>query len=327
MSADKRAGVISVVAPSFNEEGNVRKLAERLGEVLAGREWEVIFVDDGSSDGTAEQLRQLAATDTHLRYISFSRNFGHQQALRAGLAHAVGDCVISMDADLQHPPELIPEMLARWAEGYEVVQTVRRRDESLSWAKRVTSSWFYRLMSVLSNVEIEEGAADFRLLDRAVVDVLRNIPESALFLRGMVVWVGFRRCLLPYTPGERFAGDTKFSFRKMVSLALDGITSFSVKPLYISALLGGCIATLAFIYGVFAISAYFFGRTDPGWGSLIASILFVGGLQLLTLGIMGEYLGKLFIESKRRPHYIIRDTNISEAGPKPDANVGGRTPV
>lgn len=300
------------MVPCFNEAGNIQELYDQLQPVLAGfSKYELIFVDDGSSDNTSKTIEGLGANNASVKLIQLSRNFGHQAALKAGLDHASGDCIISLDADLQHPPELIPDLIKKWQEGYEVVFTQREEDKNLSWLKRSTSKFFYRLAQRLTSVEIHRGTADFRLLDRAVVDVLKQMDESYLFIRGLVSWVGFKQTSVSYKASDRFSGKTNYTYRKMFSLALSGITSFSIRPLQLSIILGLVIATLAGIYGLYVI--FIFAFTDnaiEGWASTTASVLFIGGVQLIMLGILGEYVGKGFIEGKRRPNYVIRKKNL-----------------
>ncbi|MGE5340244.1 MAG: glycosyltransferase family 2 protein [Candidatus Omnitrophota bacterium] len=300
---------ISVVIPAFNEEGNVICLTEKLVNILAPyRDFEIIFVDDGSTDETLNILKSLHHFNPHIHYISLARNFGHQNALKAGLDHATGDCVITMDADLQHPPELIPQLIDQWLEGYDIVYTIRQDDPSLSFWKRKTSQLFYRMMDRLSDIRIQKGAADFRLLDRSAVDVLKDIKEYHLFFRGLTAWMGFKQIGFEYTPDDRFSGQTKYSLKRMIGFALTGITSFSLKPLRLSIMLGVFFAVLAFIYGIYAIVMKIFtNQAIPGWASVLVSVLFIGGIQLIVMGIIGEYIGKLFMESKRRPHYLIRE--------------------
>jgi glycosyltransferase involved in cell wall biosynthesis len=299
---------VSVVVPCYNEAGNIQALYDQLAPVLASYPThELLFVDDGSKDETVSLIEALSKKDASVKLIQLSRNFGHQAALKAGLDSAEGDCVISLDADLQHPPELIPDLIKKWQEGNEVVFTQREEDPTLSWMKRATSKLFYRLAQKLSSVEILHGTADFRLLDREVVDVLKQLDESYLFIRGLVSWVGFKQTAISYKPQGRFAGKSNYTYRKMFSLALSGITSFSIRPLQLSMLLGLFIASLAGIYGLYVI--YIFAFTDQamqGWASTIASVLFIGGVQLIMLGVLGEYVGKGFMEGKRRPTYIIR---------------------
>jgi glycosyltransferase involved in cell wall biosynthesis len=322
---------ISVVIPAYNEEENLPEVATRIKENLTGRyEREIIFVDDGSRDRTAEVLRELCAADPELHYVSLARNFGHQSALRAGLDYATGDCVISLDADLQHPPALMPELLAQWVAGYDIVYTRRRDDVREPWLKRRTSLAFYQVMNTLSSVDFEPGTADYRLLDRRVVDVIRASPDVDLFLRGFIHWVGFRQKRIDYTPEPRFRGQTKYTVKKMINLALSGITSFSVRPLHLATLAGMGVSGLAFLYALYALGILLFtDRAVPGWASVLLSVLFIGGIQLLVLGIMGEYLGKLFVQAKGRPPYLVQATDAglqppgrgqSSPGPAPAAS-------
>lgn len=299
---------VSIVIPAFNEEGNIRHLCDELQKVLSAyADHELLFVDDGSRDGTLKLLQQLHAENKRIRYISLSRNFGHQLALKAGLDHADGDCVISMDGDMQHPPELIPEMIEKWKEGYEIVYTRRRIDTQLSFFKRKTSSLFYKFSNFLSDIKIEEGAADFRLLDKEVVNTIRRFNEPHLFLRGLVSWMGYRQYGISYSPHERFSGKTKYSLKKMIVFALNGITSFSVRPLKISVVAGFFISFLAMLYGLYAIYiGLFTDKVVSGWTSLLVTISFIGGLQLIVMGIIGIYLGQVFMQTKNRPNYIIR---------------------
>lgn len=303
---------VSAVVPCFNEAGNIQELYDQLQPVLASyTKYELIFVDDGSSDNTTELIEGLGSKNPAVKLIQLSRNFGHQAALKAGLDHASGDCIISLDADLQHPPELIPDLIKKWQEGYEVVFTQREEDKNLSWLKRATSKLFYRLAQKLTSVQIHQGTADFRLLDRAVVDVLKQMDESYLFIRGLVSWVGFKQTAISYSANDRFSGKTNYTYRKMFSLALSGITSFSIRPLQLSIVLGLVIATLAGIYGLYVIFIFAFTENAiEGWASTTASVLFIGGVQLIMLGILGEYVGKGFIEGKRRPNYVIRKKNL-----------------
>jgi dolichol-phosphate mannosyltransferase len=303
---------VSAVLPCFNEQDNVKAIYGSLTEVMKPYEtYELLFVDDGSTDSTLETIRTIAGTDANVHFISLSRNFGHQHALKAGLDHATGDCVISLDADMQHPPALIPKLIEKWQEGFDVVNTLRGEQKSLSASKKITSGLFYFLVNKLSSVEIKPGVADFRLLDRKVVDALKQFSENYIFLRGLIPWMGFRQTTIQFEPSERYAGKTKYSFVRMLRLALDGITSFSNRPLYLSIAIGSVIAGLAFLYGIYAVYVHLFTEDAlPGWTSITASVLFIGGIQLIMLGIIGIYLGKLFIENKKRPNYIIRQKNF-----------------
>jgi dolichol-phosphate mannosyltransferase len=303
---------LSIVIPTFNEEGNIEILYSKLIETLTPLEldeFEFIFVDDGSQDRSLEIVKKLSIDDPRVKYISFSRNFGHQPALKAGLDHAQFAGVVSLDADLQHPVELIPEMIEKWKNGAEVVYT-KRKDVSLPWFKRTTSKLFYRIINTLSQIKLEDGVADFRLLDQKVIHALRAYKESNLFIRGIIPALGFKQESIDYTPHKRFAGETKYSFSKMIRFALTGITSLSAKPLYFSIYFGVFFAMLAFIYGLYAIYIFAFGHEAiPGWTSIIASILLIGGIQLIMIGIIGIYLGKVFAQSKGRPNYIIAEKN------------------
>jgi len=306
---DKRPG-ISVVVPCYNEAENIPSLLMRLQKVLKEKNYELVLVDDGSDDGTKELLRKEATHNKRLNYLVLSRNFGHQAALKAGIDHARGACVVTMDADLQHPPETIPEMYALWQKGYDVVTARRSHVQQRGFLKNITARLFYGLLGRLTDTDMPAGAGDFRLFDRKVAEVIRNLPEQDLYLRGLFSWVGFRQTTIPYMEGKRQRGQSKYNLWKMMKLAGSGITSFSVRPLKISLAAGLLFAILAFGYGVYAIVMLVTGNTVTGWTSVIASILFLSGIQLIVLGIMGEYLGKLFMENKRRPVYIISDTNL-----------------
>jgi dolichol-phosphate mannosyltransferase len=325
MNAPLIPNLISLVVPAFNEEENLPLLVERLRAVMRPMGvYEILVVDDGSTDQTKAVLRRLSHTYEEVRFISLSRNFGHQVALRAGYEHARGDCAISLDADLQHPPELIPTLIKKWREGFDVVYTVRTPDPNLPWAKRVTSRNFYKFLRAASDLDLEDGAADFRLLDRKVLNVLKQFKENDLFLRGMISWMGFRQCRIEYEPAARFAGTTKYSFKKMMQLATMGITSFSSKPLYLSVALGFAMSLFATLTGLEVLYEYFFtDATVSGWTTLVVLTVFIGGVQFIVIGIMGVYLGKTFVEVKRRPPYIIGDTSeieevITWQAPAPD---------
>lgn len=303
---------ISIVIPVFNESGNLLPMMEKLNLIFSDNyQYEIIFVDDGSTDNTLDLLKFIHSANPDVYYISLSRNFGHQNALKAGLDRAKGDCVVTLDGDLQHPPELIPEMIALWESGYEVVYTRRREDKRLSLLKRETSKHFSSFMKLMSGMPIEQGVADFRLLDRKVVDVLSNLEENNLFLRGAVYWIGFRSHAIDYTPQKRYSGNTKYSIFKMFQFAVEGITSFSVKPLYISIFLGLLFILISAIYLIYVVGSVLIGQTVPGWASIIVTIMFFGGLNMLVLGIIGVYIGKIFMQSKYRPSYVIKDTTIN----------------
>lgn len=314
-SETRNAETISLVVPAFNEEENLPVLVHRLMAVMQplDYDYEILIVDDGSTDQTHYVLRQLSLAYPVVRYLSFSRNFGHQMALRAGYEHARGHAVISLDADLQHPPELIPTLLDRWHEGYDVVYTVREPDPDLPLAKKITSRNFYQLLRAASDLELEDGAADFRLLDRKVIDTLKQFKENDLFLRGTISWIGFRQCRVLYKPAARYAGKTKYSFKKMLRLAAMGITSFTTRPLYLSVLLGFAMSAFAIVFGLEVLyEKLFTDFTVSGWTTLVLLMVLIGGVQFIVIGIIGVYLGKTFMEVKQRPPYIIRDTNEIE---------------
>jgi len=302
---------ISLVIPVYNEATNIPKLYDELQRVLGTLEYdyEIIFVDDGSRDTSLQEIKKISAHDPKIFYIELSRNFGHQYALKAGLDMARGDCTISMDADLQHPPEVIPRLLELWVKGFDVVFTCREDDPTLSLFKRKSSSFFYSTMKALSNLELEKGTADFRLMDRKVVDAFIRFGENDLFIRGLLKWIGFKQTSLLYFPNARYSGKSKYSLNKMTSLAFRAITSFSTKPLVLTAYLGIIFFLISIIYLPYALASYFTGNAVNGWTSLIMTVVFFGGLQLLMLGIIGLYLGKVAMQGKQRPLYLIRESN------------------
>ena len=321
--ADSGLPLISVVVPCYNEEESIAETHRRLGALAAGRlgeRFEFVFVNDGSRDQTLELLRGIAASDDRVRVVSFARNFGHQLAVTAGVDHARGDAVVLIDADLQDPPEVIEDMIDRWKEGYEVVYGVRTDRPGESRFKRVTAHVFYRLLNWLSDTPIPLDTGDFRLMDRAVADVLRNMPERDRFIRGMVSWIGFRQLALPYRRAERFAGSTKYPLRKMLRFASDGMISFSVKPLKLAMMTGlGCaaIACLGILW-VLGARLLTSAWVVPGWSATIIAILFLGGMQLLCTGILGEYIGRIYMQVKDRPLYVVGE--IIGARPASDAD-------
>jgi dolichol-phosphate mannosyltransferase len=298
------------VVPAFNEAGNLERFYEEVEAVL--REirlpWELVIVDDGSRDATWEGIRALNARDPRVRGVRFSRNFGHQYALLAGLSRARGDAVVSMDADLQHPPPVIAQLVAEWRKGSQIVHTVRHDPESVSWFKRVTSRLFYRLFSFLSGTELSAGMADFRLLDRQVVRNLLDFPEEGLFLRGLVHWVGFPSSSVGFECRPRFAGSTSYTLRKMLRFAWTGVTSFSLVPLRLSILLG--FVTSAFAFEQLLEALYrklVLGGTVPGWTQLMVVMSALFGVLFIMLGIVGEYVGRILTEVRHRPRFIVRE--------------------
>lgn len=301
---------ISFVVPVFNEEENIHEFHRRLTQVMAPLpyDYEILFIDDGSRDRTSLLIRELAEKDPHVQGYVFARNFGHQLALTCGLDQSTGDAVISMDGDLQHPLEMVPDLLKKWEEGYEIVQTVRKSTEDATWFKSITSRLYYKLINSMSEVRITPGGSDFRLMDRKAVDALNRFRERARFIRGMVNNLGFRYTTLEFVAPPRFAGHSKFSLRKMLRFALDGITAFSRVPLRL-ALYVGCIAGLGSILliGHVIYVKYIVQDAVPGWTTLAAAEFFLGGVELIGIGIVGEYVGRIFDEVKQRPLYIIRE--------------------
>lgn len=313
---------VSVVIPAFNEAENLIVIIDRLEGIFKNTAYdaEFIIIDDGSTDHTLNILKTMASINTKLFYIEFSRNFGHQLALKAGLDQAKGDCVISLDADLQHPPELIIQMLEKWEEGNDVVYTRRSEDKSLPYGKRKSSSLFYRLINVLSSIQIEEGTADFRLMDKKVIDVFRNFEENEPFIRGLVQWMGYKQVAIDYVPHKRHAGTSKYNLRKMMRFALQGVTSFSIKPLYTAVYLGFAFSMLSVLYIPYVFYSVYMGIEVDGWASTIMTIVFFGGLQLIIMGIIGIYIGKMFMQTKNRPNYIIKSTNFVPAPTSTNTN-------
>ena len=307
------APLLSIVVPVKNEEEAILPFVERVGavleEVAAEGGWEILFVDDGSSDATLAAIVSANLADPRVRALSLSRNFGKEAALSAGLDHARGNAVIPMDVDMQDPPEVLVEMVAKWREGFEMVFGVRRCRQSDGWAKRVTAGLYYRAHNAVSSDKIPENAGDFRLLDRKVVEVIRALPERNRFMKGLFAWAGFRQAAVEYDRVERETGQTKFNYWKLWTLALDGITSASTVPLRIWSYVGALIAMFALGYaGFLALSTMFFGNPVPGYASIMVSVLFLGGVQLISLGVLGEYVGRILTETKQRPLYVVRDT-------------------
>ncbi|MBI1206233.1 MAG: glycosyltransferase [Azospirillum sp.] len=301
--------ILSVVIPFYNEGPNVEALFTRLFAVLATvpDSWEVICVNDGSRDDTLDRLIGVRAANPAVKIVELSRNFGKEQALSAGLAFARGDAVVPMDADLQHPPELIGALLAKWREGFDVVVATRESRVGQSQSHQLSARAFYWLFDHLSEVKLPREVGDFRLIDRRVVDVINRMPERTRFMKGIFAWVGFRTASISYVQGERTGGETKWGFFKLLSLSLDGLTAFSTFPLRVWGVIGAAVSGLALLYAVVrVIRTLIFGIDVPGYESLIVAILFLGGIQLLTLGIIGDYLGRVFNEVKGRPLFIVR---------------------
>jgi len=309
--------LVSLVLPVFNEEEVIPALLGRLATLLERLplRTEVIFVDDGSVDGSARLLREAVQRDPRLRLLSLSRNFGHQPAITAGLDHANGDAVVVMDADLQDPPEVVAELVARWQQGFDVVHARRRRRAGETWMKLVTARAFYRLFAALSPVPTVSDSGDFRLMSRRVVLAMRSLEESHRFLRGLVAWVGFRQTVVEYDRPERPAGRTKFPFTRMTRFAMDGITSFSTAPLRLATYLGLLVGLVAVGVAAWAAWDHFVAhRTIQGWTSLIVVVSLIGAVQFVLIGIVGAYVGRIYEEVKRRPLYIVSEEVSSTAG-------------
>ncbi len=305
--------LLSVVVPVKDEESAIAPFVERVSAVLDGialnQSWEILFVDDGSTDATLAAIGAANMRERRVRALSLSRNFGKEAALSAGLDHARGRAVIPMDVDMQDPPEVLPEMVAKWLDGYEMVFGVRRSRGRDSFAKRLTAGLYYRAHNAVSADKIPENAGDFRLLDRKVVEVIRKLPERNRFMKGLFAWAGFKQVAVEYDRVERTSGRSKFNYWKLWTLAIDGITSASTVPLRIWSYVGAFVALFAIAYASFlAASTMVFGNPVPGYASIMVSVLFLGGIQLISLGVLGEYVGRILTETKQRPLYVVRDT-------------------
>ncbi|MEY2514650.1 MAG: polyisoprenyl-phosphate glycosyltransferase [bacterium] len=305
--AERQLSLVSVVAPMLNEEGTARIFCDRVRAAMDALPWELIVVDDGSSDATPAILAELAADDRRVKVVTLSRNFGHQTAITAGLDHAAGDAVVMIDADLQDPPELIPSMVDHWRAGSDVVYTTRTQRTGESRFKLTTARWFYSILGRVADVPLVANAGDFRLLDRRALDALLTMRERNRYLRGMTSWVGFTQTALPYVREARHAGETKYPIRKMVHFALDAIASFSNVPLQLATVAGFVCAALAFLAIPVAVAFKIFGNFIPGITTTVVAVLLLGGFQLIAIGLIGEYVGRIYDEVKRRPLYIVRD--------------------
>lgn len=305
--APRSLSLLSVVAPVYNEEQLIERFVQRTCAALTGWAFELVLVDDGSSDATPQLLDRLADQDPRVRVIHLSRNFGHQAALTAGLEHAIGDVVAMIDADLQDPPELIATMIEQWQQGSDVVYAVRKQREGETAFKLATASWFYKLFDKLAQVDLEPNSGDFRLLDRAALNALLAMTERSRFLRGMTVWVGFTQTAVPYERDARHAGETKYTLRKMLRFSLDAIASFSHLPLQLATYIGMISAGVAFIAIPVVIGLRLVDSYLPGFGSITIAILLLGGIQLIAIGVIGEYVGRIYDEVKHRPLYIVRE--------------------
>jgi dolichol-phosphate mannosyltransferase len=306
--------IYSIIAPIYNEIGNINELYRRVSETMetTGEAWELLLVDDGSTDGSTDEIRKLGNADSRVKPLIFARNFGHQLAVTAGLDHAAGDAVVIIDSDLQDPPEVILELIKKWKEGYEVVYAQRSDREGETWFKLLTASIFYRVVYRITDVDIPMNTGDFRLLDRKVVDVMKGMRERHRFLRGMSIWVGFKQTGVTYRRAARYSGETKYPFKKMVKFASDAITSFSYFPLQMAMYLGFISAGISIIAIPVVIIIRILGNHELlGQATTLIAVLFLGGVQLVSLGILGEYIGRLYDEAKGRPLYILRE------GPNP----------
>ncbi len=302
---------VTIVVPVYNEEDNIAHFVQSVEKVMEALPYayEILFIDDGSRDRSREILREMGGRDPHVQSIFLARNAGHQVALTCGTDHADGDAVITMDGDMQHPPELLPVLLAKWEAGYEIVQTVRLTTEGASLFKRLTSKYYYRLLNAMTDVEIQEGGSDFRLMDRKAVLALRRYHEHARFIRGIVGAMGFRKTTVEFVAPERFAGQSKFSLHKMISFALDGILAYSVQPLRAAFYVGICSALLAVLLFLHVLYETLRGETVAGWSTIVVCSLFFGGMQMMMLGVCGEYIARILQEVKNRPLYLIASDN------------------
>jgi dolichol-phosphate mannosyltransferase len=302
------APIISIVIPVYNEQENIPVLYERLTGVLNQCEpgYEIVFVDDGSRDQSLDLLRGLEARDRHVKVVELARNFGHQVAISAGLDHTCGQGVVIMDADLQDPPEVLPQFIAKWREGHDVVYAIREHRKE-GWLKRTAYTLFYRMLQRIANIRIPLDAGDFCIMDRRMVDLLNGMPERNRFVRGIRSWVGLDQVGLAYERQERYAGEPKYTFRRLLYLALDGLVSFSYVPLRMISIAGLCVSVMSFFLAVFyLIKKLTSGLSPPGFATLVVAMFFLAGIQLITIGVIGEYVGRIFEEVKRRPLYVIR---------------------
>jgi glycosyltransferase involved in cell wall biosynthesis len=302
---------VTILIPCYNEEGSLDALYEALKELMdtqTSYTWEILMVNDGSKDRTIDIIKQLREKDKRICYVNLSRNFGKENAMLAGFDYATGDCMVIMDADLQHPPMTISDMLAKWEEGYEDVYAKRITRGKESWFRKQFSLFYYRMLKHLTRVEILENVGDFRLLDRKCIDALKNLRETQRYTKGMYCWIGFRKTEVWFEQGDRLAGESSFNFLRLLNLAIDGITSFTTAPLRIATIMGLFVSLIAFVFMCYILlTTLIWGDPVQGYPTLITVILFLGGLQLLSLGIIGEYLGRIFYETKGRPVYVVSE--------------------
>ena len=303
---------LNIVLPAHNEHNNISPIYKEIILALANCKYpyEILFIDDGSTDDTLMQIKALSAEDSKVKYIELSRNFGHQNALKAGLDMCNADIIIMMDCDLQHPPHLINELLRNYELGYEIVRTHRVDQNAIGFFKAKTSNLFYKILNKLSDITLEQGSADFRLISGSAITQLKSFNEFDLFYRGLIKWMGYKQISIEYIAEQRYSGVTKYTYNKMISFGLKGFTSFSTKPLYFAAYLGMFFASISILYIPYIAYTFYMKTEAPGWASVIATVSFFGGVNLMILGIIGVYLSKLFAQSKNRPHYIIKGSNL-----------------
>ncbi|HJR21337.1 MAG TPA: glycosyltransferase family 2 protein [Dongiaceae bacterium] len=327
------ADLISIIAPAYNEEDGLEEFVRRIDAVMTGSGWtyEIVFVNDGSTDRTLAVMQALRAQNANITVVNLSRNFGKEIAMTAGIAHALGDALVVIDTDLQDPPEVIPELVQEWRTGYDVVYGQRSERAGETWLKKATARWFYRLIKRMGPVAIPENTGDFRLLSRRAAQALLQIPERHRFMKGLYAWIGFRQKAVMYKRQARFAGTTKWNYWKLWNLAIEGVTSFTIVPLKLATYLGFSMALFAFGFGLFIVGkAIFFGEEVRGYPTMMALMLLLGGVQLIVLGLIGEYLGRVFNETKQRPLYLLESVSWSSAAARANerpAAVHRRTPV
>jgi glycosyltransferase involved in cell wall biosynthesis len=308
--------IISLLIPAYNEELVLPLLYERISKVIeqhSNYSWEILFVNDGSSDGTLNIFKQLSKEDDRVQYLDLSRNFGKESAMMAGFDYVTGDGVVILDADLQHPPEVITELIEYWEQGYDDIAAKRKSPTGESFLKKAFSKIFFSLLSRITKIPIQKNIGDFRLLDRKCINAIRELRENQRYTKGLYAWIGFKKKTILFTQGERAAGKTKWSYFQLINLAIVGITSFTISPLRFSTIFGIIVSLFSFIYGVGAfVKESFFDEEIQGDTSLMIAILFLGGVQLLSIGILGEYLGRVFNETKKRPSYLIRESSFND---------------
>lgn len=304
---------ISILIPCYNEEQSLPLLYPELVKLMDGNpnyEWELMFVNDGSADGTLKELKRLRQQDNRVNYVDLSRNFGKENAMLAGFDHVTGDCMVIIDADLQHPPTVIPEMIKRWEEGYDDVYAKRKTRGKESWLRKRLSLQFYKILQSSSRFDVLQNVGDFRLLDRCCIEALKSMRESERYTKGMYSWIGFKKTAVEFEQGDRVAGESSWHYKQLFSFAIDGITSFTNAPLRLSTVVGFIVSMCAFLYMIYVfIKSLIWGDPVQGYPTLVILVLFLGGIQLLSLGIIGEYIGRIYNESKNRPDYIVREFN------------------